>query len=132
MDIGVMGVAAILFGIVIMCLVGYLIGDTRGHGSEGVLLGLLLGPIGWIITLLLPAAGAKSQPFPGGTRIVASAAPAAQGAEPLKLFVLMNDQTKGPFTLPHVRLMLSDKKITPETLCAREGDSQWLPVGDFL
>ena len=67
-----------------------------------------------------------------GARIMTFTAPATQGAEPLKLFVLINAQTKGPFTLPHLRLMLSDKKITPETLWVREGDSEWLPLSDFL
>lgn len=33
--------------------IGYFIGDNRGRGPLGFLLGVLLGPIGWVIVLLL-------------------------------------------------------------------------------
>lgn len=34
--------------------IGYACGSTKGRGPLGFLLGVLLGPIGWIIVLLLP------------------------------------------------------------------------------
>jgi hypothetical protein len=38
-----------------MAAAGYFIGNTKGRGGLGVILGLFLGPIGWVIVLLLPA-----------------------------------------------------------------------------
>ncbi len=41
--------------------IGYFIGDARGRGPLGFLLGLLFGPIGWVIVLLLsPEDGASA------------------------------------------------------------------------
>ena len=39
--------------ILIMALVGLLIGKSKERGCAGFFLGLLLGPLGWIITALL-------------------------------------------------------------------------------
>ena len=134
-------VAAVLLWVVVTCLVGYLIGNSRGRGTEGVFFGLLLGPIGWIITLLFPEAGAKCPEckgvVPTGARRckhcgVVFSRPVAPAADPSKFFVLVNDKTDGPFSLEQLRYLTSRKTITRETLCAREGDSQWLPLGDFL
>lgn len=35
--------------------IGYLCARKRGRGTAGFVLGILLGPIGWVIALLLPA-----------------------------------------------------------------------------
>jgi len=121
--------------------IGYVIGKTRSRGSEGFLLGLLLGPIGWIITLLIPAGGAKCPECMGdvpygarrckncGVDFGKRIAPAPDSSA---FFVIVNDKTQGPFTLPHLRYLIKDKKITRETLCAKVGDTEWIPVGDFL
>lgn len=45
----------LLIAAFIMGFIGYHIGKTKGRGSLGVVLGLILGPIGWIIVLLMPA-----------------------------------------------------------------------------
>ena len=39
--------------ILIMAFIGLLIGKNKERGCEGFFFGLLLGPLGWIITLLL-------------------------------------------------------------------------------
>lgn len=43
----------------IMAAIGFFLGSTKGRSSEGLLLGLLLGPFGWIIVLLLPENGMR-------------------------------------------------------------------------
>ena len=55
----------ILLGLVavwaMLALVGLLIGRSRGRGTLGLILGLVLGPVGWLITALLP----KREQVPG-------------------------------------------------------------------
>jgi hypothetical protein len=49
-------------GIVCGCvlgLVGLTLGTSKGRGSAGFFLGFFLGPIGWVITLLLPETGVR-------------------------------------------------------------------------
>lgn len=42
-----------------MGIIGWAIGKTKGRSSFGLVLGLLVGPIGWLIVMLLPAEGRK-------------------------------------------------------------------------
>jgi len=42
-----------------MGLIGWGIGRPRGRDAFGFLMGALLGPIGWIITLCMPRSGRK-------------------------------------------------------------------------
>ena len=35
----------------VMAVIGYFIGNVKGNGAAGVVLGLVLGPIGWLIAL---------------------------------------------------------------------------------
>lgn len=57
----------ILFWGVIGALVGLFIGDAKGRTGAGVVLGFLLGPIGWLIIGIGPnykeAADTKKCPF---------------------------------------------------------------------
>lgn len=50
---------ASLFGMFIGGLVGYLIGKSRDRAGLGIILGALLGCLGWIILLIIP----RKQPF---------------------------------------------------------------------
>src|SRR5215510_9361561 len=50
---------AVIFWLVVGMVVGAAIGNTRGRSGEGLFLGLLLGPIGWIIVLCLPREGRR-------------------------------------------------------------------------
>jgi len=45
-----------LAGMAIGAVVGYLIGNRKGRGVLGAVLGGLLGCIGWIIVAVIPAA----------------------------------------------------------------------------
>jgi hypothetical protein len=44
---------AIIFGLVIGALVGWLIGKNKGLGGLGLVLGGVLGVIGWIIVAVM-------------------------------------------------------------------------------
>jgi hypothetical protein len=46
--------AAFLLFVVVGPLVGAPLGGVRGHWVAGCFLGLFLGPVGWLIALLLP------------------------------------------------------------------------------
>jgi len=46
--------AVLLSGGLLMAVLGFFIGGTKGNGCWGCGLGCLLGPIGIIITLLMP------------------------------------------------------------------------------
>ena len=142
MELGALG-AAILFWAVLMGLVGYLLGNTRGRGGEGALFGILLGPLGWIIVLLLPSSGNKCPEclgtVPAGARrcqhcgvVFSRPIPQTQASDLARFFVIVNEKAEGPFSIAQLRILISSKKLTPETLCAREGDSQWVPLSDFL
>jgi len=45
----------LLFGAIISGVIGIAIGSMKGRSGTGGLLGLLLGPIGWIIIAILPS-----------------------------------------------------------------------------
>lgn len=49
----VMSPGAIVFGLIIGALVGWLIGRNKGLGAIGIVLGGLLGFIGWIIVAVM-------------------------------------------------------------------------------
>lgn len=53
------GFAGLIIVWVFMCVIGFLIGRTRGKGPEGLGLAFLLGPLGWLIVLCLTDARRK-------------------------------------------------------------------------
>lgn len=52
-------VTLLLLGSFFSALVGFILGRFVGKGGSGFVLGLILGPIGWIIVLLLPRDGSS-------------------------------------------------------------------------
>ena len=47
------GVVLVVFWVVVVNpLVGYAIGERKGNVATGIILGLLLGPIGWLVTAM--------------------------------------------------------------------------------
>jgi hypothetical protein len=54
-------------GAVLCGLIGYAVGQSKGKAAEGLLLGLILGPLGWLVLILLyPGTGLKC-PHCGGS-----------------------------------------------------------------
>ena len=45
-------VLIVFWVIVVNPLVGYAIGERKGNVATGIILGLLLGPIGWLVTAM--------------------------------------------------------------------------------
>jgi hypothetical protein len=134
-------VAVILLWLLATCPIGYWIGKSRGRANQGVLFGLLLGPIGWIGTFLLFQAGRKcpecKRVAPTGVHRCKHCGASflrsvAMASDPSKFFVFVNDKVDGPFTLNQLRYLISGKTITHETLCARADDDQWFPLGELL
>ncbi len=56
-DISYLFVGMMIFGII-----GYIIGSPK-NGGAGFFLGALLGPIGWLLVLLLAKSSGKACPF---------------------------------------------------------------------
>jgi len=54
-------VSVCILGWLFFALLGAVLGRERGRVNEGLLLGLLLGPIGILITLLLPARAVRGR-----------------------------------------------------------------------
>jgi hypothetical protein len=52
----------ILIACFVMGFAGYFIGKTKGRGQLGCIMGLFLGPIGWVVVLLMPADGGNALP----------------------------------------------------------------------
>lgn len=58
----IQGIMEILAWVIIGSLIGGFIGSAKNQASTGVWLGLLLGPLGWIIVAVLPAVSAAQCP----------------------------------------------------------------------
>jgi len=142
--LGILGFSAVLGG-----GVGFAIGRTRNRESLGLLLGLLLGPLGWLIIAVMPADKPESE-YPlikcpaclGEIPAIASKCrhcgtalfeEKESPAPPQRAYYLKrDDKTEGPFTLEQMSDLLRARSISAETLCTREGDQRWIPVGNIL
>lgn len=52
--------------LVVLCgVIGYSIGKPKNRGTDGLILGIILGPIGWLIAILQRPLGEKC-PYCGG------------------------------------------------------------------
>ena len=50
---------ALVVALAVWCasgMIGAACGSSRGRGAAGFMLGLFLGPLGWVVALLLPSA----------------------------------------------------------------------------
>lgn len=59
-----MNVGAVVGVLIVLGFIGAIIGSAKGHGGAGFLLGLVLGPIGWLIVAVMdrtPEAEAQHQ-----------------------------------------------------------------------
>lgn len=130
-----------LFLAMLFAGLGYMIGNTKGRGTEGLALGLLLGPIGFIIALLLPEQGPKCPECQGvipygvkrckhcGYQFGTQERYESKRRNPnLGYWVDNNGKTEGPFTKDQLKILVRDGRLPAETNCTREGDPDWYPV----
>jgi len=123
--------------------IGGLIGGYRGRKSDGLMFGLLLGPIGWIITALLPESGAKCPECLGVVPAAAKrckhcGAGLTKRVEEKELdrwdawYVSRGETTEGPFSGHQVKILWEMGKLNGDDLCARKGDAEWKPVSEVI
>jgi hypothetical protein len=51
---------------------------------------------------------------------------------PAKLYVYVNNETKGPFSMEQLKALLAVNTVTPETPCCREGSRDWQTVSTYV
>lgn len=120
--------------------IGALIGNRRGQVANGFALGALLGPVGWLITILLPEAGPKCPECLGvipraarrckhcGVELRAPKVRMLRVPEN-NYYVLRGEKPDGPFSREELKLLVANGDLKIETLCAVDGGSAWFPVG---
>jgi hypothetical protein len=50
----------------------------------------------------------------------------------MEYYVIMEDQTKGPYTISQLRSMWESGVLTSKTMHCKEGDTEWKPLGVLL
>ena len=126
-----------------MGIIGAAIGSTKQNAGMGLILGMFLGPIGWLIVLLLPGHGRKCPECLGevpqgasrckhcGSKL--SRDPALQRTADHLYYVHQSDQVQGPFSRDQIRMLLNQGTITVETQCAKaSAKDHWFPVGMLI
>ena len=96
-------------------VVGYFIGSPKGRSTEGVVLGLLLGPIGWLVVRFGPdfrTAEDKTKAMEKSTRIR----------------VAKDGQDLGPIDLPAIKLHLRSGNLTWQDYYYDEDAADWVAL----
>lgn len=132
-------------------LIGGLIGIQRRRFLSGVVWGLILGPIGWLLVLLLAdcrpkCPECKSPLNDGATRCHRCGCEVARHkrvtskieheALPPKTnqkqyYALINGVEKGPFTYEVLQSEIDLGQMDSTVLCASPGDPEWRPFSQL-
>jgi hypothetical protein len=145
----------LFFGSVISAVIGGMIGSVRNQITSGVVWGLLLGPLGWLITFLLPDQRYKCPechgPIEEGvrrcrhcgvdliavkekelSRVNLEKAKVNHELTELKYYILdENNVEHGPFCQIELFDKMRHGKLNPKTLCAAKGDSKWITLEEL-
>lgn len=130
-------------------LVGALIGRSRGRIVDGLGWGIILGPIGWLITALLsdrrqkcPLCGGVVNPGASrcchcGGEIRPTSSPVSSMTTTLsgsnvRYYYSTYGEQQGPVEASDLRMMSKDGLVTDETPVLREGETQWRQFRDYL
>jgi hypothetical protein len=146
----ILKIVAVFFIACISGGIGSLIGGYRGRENAGMGFGFFLGPIGWIITGLLPEDGKRCPeclgvvpPKARRCRHCGELLQPAKRAEVIEQpssttepqptwFVAHVDGDEGPFTLEQLKAQWHAGKLNSDDVCAEKGDSDWKPVTEVI
>ncbi len=110
-------------------IIGYLLGAIRGNGHAGLLLGFLLGPIGWLIVVAMNI-GKKKDAGPDlaqymAAKRYAAAAPMAAPAQPVKKLRIQRDGVIiGSWTTEEVTGYIESGELTWDDLYFDGGEER--------
>lgn len=139
----------ILGGALVSAGIGAVIGNFKRQSQAGFWLGLLLGPIGWIIVMLMPETGRQCPECKGGVpndarkcRHCGSSLTSQSQTENLGnrnnlnlsesgYFAIVGQETIGPYSAIELCNMWRQHKIDGKTLCAKNGDSKWVSLEEL-
>lgn len=116
----------IAVGCLIFGIIGWAIGTKSGHGAAGFMLGILLGPIGIIVTAILTAT-AKPQP------VHYSPAPRPVDLMPLHetpdhLTIARDGQVIGTWPLADVLDYLTTGQLQQSDYYLHRNGTTWIPL----
>jgi len=133
----------LLFGLIIASLIGAAIGQSKGRTGAGLVLGFLLGPIGWILIILGPNPKKKEkEDSEAAERFIArrrqdehmkkmeilASRNNAVTESPEKWRVSVSGTEIGAFDLPGLKLLLKSIKASKEDLYFDDALSDWVPL----
>jgi hypothetical protein len=96
-------------------VIGYFIGSQKGRPMEGVVLGLLLGPIGWLVVRF----GPDFRTAQDKTKAVERSA---------RIRVAKDGQDLGPIDLPAIKLHLRSGHLTWQDYYYDEDAADWVAL----
>ncbi len=124
----------------VMGAVGYALGASKGNGALGLLLGLLLGPLGWLIVVVVNMN--KKSEDPGMVQYLVAKEQAAQAAinraqqvrtpmaapELKKVRVQRDGKVIGNWTVEEVRELLETQELVWEDLYFDADRKDWVQL----
>ena len=106
----------LLIAFAVFGIVGHFIGEKKGRAAQGVVLGILLGPIGWLLVHFGPDYRTESEKVKA-TEINT------------KIRVAKGGNDLGVIDVPSLKLHLMSGNLTASDYYYSEDDADWLPLG---
>jgi hypothetical protein len=106
----------LLIAFAVFGIVGHFIGERKGRAAQGVVLGVLLGPIGWLLVHFGP-----------DYRTEADKVKATETKT--KIRVAKDGNDLGVIDIPSLKLHLMSGNLTALDYYYSEDDANWLPLG---